>query len=674
MKTTKTIWMISRQALLTSLTTMIISLPAGVAVPVAAAPVAPAATSASAVPRSVSFNGQRTTFAAGSVPAAAPVKAARPVAKATTRTMIADAMVAQSVRDTPLITLPSNGPAMLPVSDTSTTAPVMPAAAPPPPSPTITDKGSSVNLDFVDASIVDVLKALAIQSGSNIVTSPDVVGKVTVTLAHVSLESALDYVTKTSGYQWLRTGNTYIVGTDKSLQPFMPQRLMSTDRITRTVQFENSDPDDLMASIKAAIPDTVITLIKPGIDTTTVSSDGGKFTTTSGRQKGGVLMVTGLVDNVKRVGEFVALAEGTFHPSVEQSETSTYRIKYAFGPNLITVLHNLVPKLIVISGPGQQFDSGPAVNFSGSGAGAGNTLVDRYTVASAMPQGAVGDGYKDKADAKLTAPTLLVLNGTRDDVTRALDLLSKIDVKPVQLLFEAKVTEINDTDQKQLGVNWDFSKFNTSFGEFTPLDATGKPIPGDTDFPGQVLKVGTISRSRIPTMASMTIDALINNGRAKLLARPNVAALDGQKATMFVGDTVNYVSSISQTATGQNVTTASVNVGVILSLTGRASDDGYITLYLHPEVSQITQFLQVPGGGSLPQLSSRFADTVIRVKDGDTIAIGGLIQDNVNNSVNKVPILGDLPILGNFFKDVNKKKTRSEVVFFIKTSLIADHA
>jgi type II secretory pathway component GspD/PulD (secretin) len=497
---------------------------------------------------------------------------------------------------------------------------------------------------------------------------------VTVTLSHVSLESALEFVTKTAGYQWLKSGNTYIVGTEKSLAVFGPAKLSSNDRITKTVQFENSDPDDLMSSVKLAFPDIIITLIKPGIDTTTVTGDAGKTTTVSARQKGGVLMVTGQADTVKRVADYVALAEGTFHPDVQLSETTTYRIKYVFGPNLITVLHNLVPKLTVINGPAQQFDSGPQLKFTSTGAGSSSSLEDRYTLPSAMPMGAAGDGYKEKPDGKMTSPTLLILNGTRDDITRALDILSKIDVKPVQLLFEAKVTEINDSDQKQLGVNWDFSQFSTSFGEFVPLDATGKPIPGDTDFPGQVLKVGTISRSRIPNMATATIDALIQNGRAKILARPNVAALDGQKATMFVGDTVNYISSISQTTTGENVTTASVNVGVILTLTGRASDDGYITLYLHPEVSTITQFLSVPGGGSLPQLSSRFADTVIRVKDGDTIAIGGLIQDTTNNAVNKVPILGDLPVLGSFFRDVNKKKTRSEIVFFIKTSLIADHA
>jgi type II secretory pathway component GspD/PulD (secretin) len=633
---------------------LIITLPAVAASSVSAAP------GSGSPDRSVSYRGQKVVIGSGRQ---------TPTAKQAPKQMIADAT---TVPGGALIPLQGSPPVALPVSNSTPvepSLPPMPPASVPPPAPTITDRGSSVNLDFVDASIVDILKALSIQSGANIVTSPDVTGKTTVTLSHVSLESALDYVCKSAGFQWLKSGNTYIIGTDKSLQPFMPAKLIATERVTKTVQFQNGDPDDLMSSVKAAIPDVSISLIKPGADTSTSSGTGGTTTTTV-REKGGVLMVTGLADSVKKVQDFVALAENTFHPSVETAETATYRIKYAYGPNLISVLHSLIPKLMVITGPAQQFESGPQIKFtSGS-----NDLVDRYTSPSAVKAGADKPGPDEKVDIKLTAPTLLVLSGRREDVTRALDVLSKIDVKPVQLLFEAKVVEVTNGDANKLGLNWDFSGFSTSFGEFTPLDSSGNAVKTSTDYPGQPLKFAPISRSRVPNMATVTLDALFKNDKAKLLARPNVAALDGQKASMFIGDTIKYVESITQTSTGQNITTATINVGVILSLTGRASDDGYITLYLHPEVSSVTQWLAVPGGGSLPQLASRFADTVIRVKDGDTIALGGLIQENDITSIKKVPFLGDLPVLGNFFRDTNKTKNKSEVMFFIKTSLIADHA
>jgi type II secretory pathway component GspD/PulD (secretin) len=462
----------------------------------------------------------------------------------------------------------------------------------------------------------------------------------------------------------LRRENTYLVGTSKSLAAFEPAPVAPSERITRTVQFSNSDADDLIASAKEAVPDVSITLIKPGADTTTSAGAGGATTTTV-REKGGILMVTGPAESVKRAQEFVALAENTFHPSVDDSETTVYRLKYMFGPNLISILHNLVPKLTVITGPAQEYESGAKLSFTSGGANSSLSLTDRYTGASAMAAGSKDVGPSDKTDAKLTSPTMLILTGTHDDITRALDVLSKVDVKPSQIMYEAKVIEIDDNDEKQLGVNCDIS------GALASLAGVGNA----TKFTfGSLASNSSSFTPGSSNLLETSVNALITNGRSKLLANPNISAIDGQRATVFIGDTINYVQSITQTTTGENVTTASVPVGVLLGLSGRVSDDGFITVYLHPEVDSVTQWTSVPGGGELPQLSTRLADTIIRVKSGDTIAIGGLTEDDFTYSTNKVPILGDLPILSNIFNNVTRNKTRENVMFLIKTSIVPDHA
>src|SRR5207253_4526012 len=137
---------------------------------------------------------------------------------------------------------------------------------------------------------------------------------------------------------------------------------------------------------------------------------------------------------------------------------------------------------------------------------------------------------------------------------------------------------------------------------------------------------GAILRS--PYTVSASLDALETKGRARTLARPNLSALDGQPAVVFIGDQIKYVLSIQQTQQGQSIQTETATVGITLRVTGKTSPDGYITLNIHPEVSAITSFLTAGTSGiQLPQISTRFVDTTVRVKSGETIAIGGLIQE-----------------------------------------------
>jgi type II secretory pathway component GspD/PulD (secretin) len=115
-------------------------------------------------------------------------------------------------------------------------------------------------------------------------------------------------------------------------------------------------------------------------------------------------------------------------------------------------------------------------------------------------------------------------------------------------------------------------------------------------------------------------------------------------------------------------------VGIKFYVAGKVGNDGYVTVNIHPEVSIITGYLSVPGGGSLPQVSNREASTTVRVKDGDYIAIGGLISEQDVKNMQKVPFFGDLPFLGNLFKTNDHTKQRDEVVIFVKVGIQKDKA
>ncbi len=517
---------------------------------------------------------------------------------------------------------------------------------------------NDVTLDFVAADINDVLKALALQTGSNIVSATDVKGTITVSLSHVTLEEALNVISKLSGYQYAKVGSTYVVGSAASVQSLTTNADTTVE--TAVIPFTYSNPDDVGNIIKQLLPNVKLTPGKAASGT------------------GGVFVVTGPTADLDQARQIISQAEAALSKNIADSQTVVYNIKYADAGDLISVVNRLAPNVVVTPGPSQGFTlSAPKSADAGD---ANQTTAATYG-ATAVSTTAVSVTQTPPAKGNTTS---LLLTGSLADITRAQQILSQVDVRPVQINYEARVTEINLNALKNYGLKYDFTFARTDIGEqgttgqlgsgpsYTGTTSATNPNGLSGTFSGLITKFGTFSRTPISNLATVTLDALFQNGDAKLLSAPNISAVDGQPAATFVGDTVRYVESITQTPTGQTVTTNSVNVGIKLYVTGKADNDGYVTLNIHPEVSLITGYLATPGGGSLPQVSTREATTTVRVKDGETLAIGGLINDQDIKNVQKVPLLGDLPFIGALFRDINHTHTHDEVVIFVKVSLQKD--
>jgi type IV pilus assembly protein PilQ len=311
---------------------------------------------------------------------------------------------------------------------------------------------------------------------------------------------------------------------------------------------------------------------------------------------------------------------------------------------------------------------GPATGFALS---APTTADATAQSTSSGPTTTTGNGTVATTSGNQAAKAttyMLLLTGTDVDIKRALDILAEVDVQPAQIAYDAKITEINLNDTRQLGLNWDFSGATTRIGEM-PDEGTANSTVPTLGRGGNVFKFGVIGRTPISSLVNVSLDALFSNSNTKVLADPNISAVDGQQAAVFIGDTIYYVSSIAQTATGPTVQTASVSVGIKLFVAGKVSNDGYVTVNLHPEVSTISSWLSVPGGGQLPQISNREATTTVRVKDGDYIAIGGLINEQDVKTIQKVPGLGDIPFFGSLFRNTQNTHQRDEIVIFVKVSI-----
>jgi type II secretory pathway component GspD/PulD (secretin) len=501
-----------------------------------------------------------------------------------------------------------------------------------------TPRQSLVSLDFVASDIHDVLKGLAMQGGVNVVGSADLKGDVTVSLSNVTVEEALRLVTNLSGYKYAKVDGAYVVGTTENL---------------RSLGSGNTDGDGSMTTdiviIKYADPAVTSKMIETQFSNVKVTTTGGAGDSKTAVPKGPTfLALAGSSSAVQAAKAMVEGIEKSVAASNSASSFEIYEVKYADINELAGLLASAVPGLRVVIGPTQGFK-----------------LQCPTAVAMGSDAGGYSGGTNAASEASKAPAKTLILEGAPQDLERAKQFLAKVDVPQPQIVIEAKVVDLTNDAAKDLGIEWTWPGNAGEPGNTVTLserrfDADHKPIA--------VNPLGHLRRVENELFAK--ISALVENGRAKVLANPNVASLDGKPASIFIGDEVKYVSNIQQTVTGVNVTTETVRVGVQLHCISRISTDGYITMNLHPEVSVITRFIDTPAGLSLPEVSRRFVDTTIRVKDGETIVIGGLIRDEEIETMSGIPFLKDLPIIGALFRSKSTSRQHSEVMMFITPRIL----
>ena len=166
---------------------------------------------------------------------------------------------------------------------------------------------------------------------------------------------------------------------------------------------------------------------------------------------------------------------------------------------------------------------------------------------------------------------------------------------------------------------------------------------------------------------SATIQALVTQGKAKMLARPNITTVQGREALINIGGEVPVPT---QSVTNNTTTTTYTyrQAGIILRCTPRIHEDGRITATVHTEVSSPLYVEDIKAY----RFQNRSADTTVSLHDGETMVIGGLIGSDESRTLSKIPFLGDLPILGSFFRSVRQSRSESEIMIFLTAHVIPD--
>ncbi|MGQ9570607.1 MAG: secretin N-terminal domain-containing protein [Thermodesulfovibrionales bacterium] len=269
-----------------------------------------------------------------------------------------------------------------------------------------------------------------------------------------------------------------------------------------------------------------------------------------------------------------------------------------------------------------------------------------------------------------------------------------------QVTIQAKILEVILNEEHREGINWqvieNLPRFvNLGWGLTDKAGTTG--FPGSTIgyFSGATTGTTETVASTIPTPNTFTVkpfggvfligaggtevllsdimEAISQQGEVKVLSNPTISTLNNQKAIIRVGDQdVFFITGAvsTQYTVTQYIQPMTIDIGIILDVTPQIAEDGTIIMNIHPSITEKTGERTAPDGRStFPLLSVRETDTTVRVRDGQTVIIAGLMQEKTEKTYTGVPVLQSLPVLGNLFRYRTETKRNSELVIMITPTL-----
>jgi general secretion pathway protein D len=237
------------------------------------------------------------------------------------------------------------------------------------------------------------------------------------------------------------------------------------------------------------------------------------------------------------------------------------------------------------------------------------------------------------------------LRGSPDRIARMKQMIAMIDIPLDSVVLETQMVELTESGSKAIGI--DFTNANGQIGVVTFQS-------------GQYIPPGVPAGAHLTSAAfQAALYAQIAKGNGRIISKPRIAAQSGSTAKIITGDALPILTAITLSGVnGVSQQVQYVNVGVTLQIAPRVSADGYVSSHVYCVVSSVTGFSQ-----GYPTISQRQAETAATVRDGDSFVIGGLTQDENLTTRTKVPLLGDIPLVGQAFR--TDKQTRSKTELYI---------
>ena len=267
-------------------------------------------------------------------------------------------------------------------------------------------------------------------------------------------------------------------------------------------------------------------------------------------------------------------------------------------------------------------------------------------------------------------------------------VISNLDIPKPQVLIKVVFLEVTYNNGFDIGIDAGFKNSTVGNGKSQGTASGGNIFGGSglntiaTNLQVNALGLPISAIGTTPPGAGLyqilgndyqaTLRAIATAGKTEVLSRPSILARNNQPATITVGQSVPLINSVRYDNFGNAINSVTyTDVGIILKVTPFISADGLVEMIVSPEISSLTdQSVTIANGVSVPVIAKRSADTVVVTPNGQPVIIGGLMQNNKTSGESKIPLLGDIPLIGNLFKRQTRNTTKTELMIFLTPHIV----
>ena len=244
------------------------------------------------------------------------------------------------------------------------------------------------------------------------------------------------------------------------------------------------------------------------------------------------------------------------------------------------------------------------------------------------------------------------------------EMLISLDERTKEVLIDAKIIQVNLNDKMSFGIDWEYllNKKLDVKGMFGHVITTT----------GNKWTIGTAHPSKTNDYSAV-IEVLKTIGETKILSSPRLTVTNNEGAKILVGSKQVYVTTSAVQSQATTETAEAVNfvdVGVKLYVTPTISHDGFISMKIRPEVSSVVQNYKTATGNLIPIVETSETETTVLIRNGATIIIAGLMKDEKTKNINKIPLLGDIPLLGYLFRNSVGETKKTELAIFLTCRIL----
>jgi len=575
----------------------------------------------------------------------------------------------------------------------------------------------TVNLQ--DTDIQELIKFVADVTGATIVVDPSVKGKIKVVSSRPVNKSELYdlflSILDVHGYTAVRTGNVIRVIPNKDARsspvavPSGELESINDEYVTQVIRLENISAAKLIPVLRPLVPQQAhMAAYAPS----------------------NAIIISDIASNIQRIVEIISRID-----SSAVQNTQVIKLRYAVAENVVQMLQTLEKQsrgdgaessdeVILVADKRTNSVVVTADELNSQRIQKLITYLDTPLVQS----GNVKVVYLEYADALEVAEVLtrvmqnmsrldgggerkqntnstieadegtnaLIITADADEMASLESVIARLDIRRAQVLVEAIIVEMEVTEGQEFGLQWIFADDSGAFGSNVSTStaqqqrnaAIGNALLGEdgsnadigvrdlagalSQVPGTTLGWGVVGDD---LSMSVILNALETQGNANILSTPSLLTLDNQEAYITVGQNVPFVTgSYSNTGGANNVqnpfqTIERENVGITLKVTPQVNEGDSVVLDIVQEVSSISQQLLAAADVIT---NERKIETKVMAQDGDIVVLGGLVKDDVQDSQQGVPFLQDIPLLGRLFRNDVVSVTKSNLLVFIRPTIVRD--